>query len=268
MMMILSLRRIYGLLLRQFYAVRRSLPRLCTFIFWPFLQMMIWGLFNKFLAADHQALGFAMSALLGAALLLTFIERTNANTMLAFMEDLRTGNLGNLVISPTETIELGISFLIAGTLATAFGLGVAGLCAYLIFGYSILSLGMSFLLWWLCLTVTGWGIGLVLVSMLLRFGAGNEPFGWMACMALSPFFCAFYPVSALPHYLQNFALLLPPTYVFEGLRNFLKTDQFDYTIYTKGLAMALLFLALSVANFFHQLHQARARSGLFNAASS
>ena len=35
---------------------------------------------------------------------------------------------------------------------------------------------------------------------------------------LLPFVCVYYPLSTLPGWLHPFALALPPTYVFEGLR--------------------------------------------------
>jgi hypothetical protein len=47
---------------------------------------------------------------------------------------------------------------------------------------------------------------------------GAEGLAWTLMFALLPLTCVYYPVSVLPGWLQVVAWMLPPTYVFEGMR--------------------------------------------------
>jgi ABC-2 type transport system permease protein len=52
----------------------------------------------------------------------------------------------------------------------------------------------------------------------LRLGPSAEWFVWPVPAIVSPFAGVFYPISTLPHWMQFISKLLPPSYVFEGLR--------------------------------------------------
>ena len=41
----MNLIRIYGLFLRHFYLITRSFPRILDLIYWPTIQITLWGLF-------------------------------------------------------------------------------------------------------------------------------------------------------------------------------------------------------------------------------
>ena len=41
--------KIYGLSLRHFYLIKSSFPRLIDLIYWPTIQIFLWGFISKFL---------------------------------------------------------------------------------------------------------------------------------------------------------------------------------------------------------------------------
>ena len=71
-----SLRRVWGLMYRHLALYRRSWPRTLELMYWPVLQMCIWGFTASFLAGRaNSGVILASSALLGGVLqvLLTMV---------------------------------------------------------------------------------------------------------------------------------------------------------------------------------------------------
>ncbi|MBM5786389.1 MAG: ABC transporter permease, partial [Pelagibacterales bacterium] len=42
-----SIVRIFALVLRYFYLIKSSLPRILELMYWPTVQMVLWGLITK-----------------------------------------------------------------------------------------------------------------------------------------------------------------------------------------------------------------------------
>ena len=85
--------------------------------------------------------------------------------------------------------------------------------------------------------------------MLLRYGLGAESLAWSLMFAVQPLGCVYYPVAALPAWLQPVAWALPPTYVFEGLRAMLIDHVFrtDLMLRRSGPRRRALFVAAALA---------------------
>jgi ABC-2 type transport system permease protein len=258
------LRRIYGLFLRQMYVIRFSAPRLAAYAFWPTFNIIIWGFASKYIYTSAGVVNIAFSTLLGATLIAVLFERTNIHVMWTFLEDVWARNLGNMMMSPLRTWEYITGLILNSMVGVIFGFIIAAFFAYVIFDYSIFVMGMHFLLFAVNLMFFGWCIGVLLISLLLRFGQNAEHFGWMAVFAFSPFVAIYYPVTTLPEKAQYISWCLPPTYVFEGLRSFIKTGLFDWHYFEYSLLLNVVYFLLAGLMFIHQLQKARMRGGLLS----
>ena len=87
------------------------------------------------------------------------------------------------------------------------------------------------------LFLTGWSVALVVAGLLLRNGLGAENLAWGIMFLFLPLTCVYYPVSVLPDWLQIFAWMLPPTYVFEGMRALLIDKVFRADLMIQALAL-------------------------------
>ena len=90
--------------------------------------------------------------------------------------------------------------------------------ATLVFGLSFFSYGLALVPFLLILFLFGITLGIFGSAVVLRFGPASEWFVWPIPALVSPFAGVFYPLSTLPQWMQLFAKLLPPAYVFEDLR--------------------------------------------------
>src|SRR5204862_6616718 len=83
-----SARRIHGQVLRYWYVIRSSWPRTAELIYWPLVQMLMWGFLQTYLA---QTSGFAAKAaglFIGAVLLWDILVRSQLGFAVAFLEEI------------------------------------------------------------------------------------------------------------------------------------------------------------------------------------
>lgn len=177
--MIALLRRLYAIFLRQIYLTIRSVPRFLTQIFWPTINVVIWGFLNQHLYAQNQLVDFTLATLLGATLLNNFFERSNINTMFAFLEDVWARNLGNMVITPIRPLEMMAGYILTGLVNVIIGVGTACILSYMMFDYSLWDMGNGVVPFLVSLIMSGWCIGIILICMIIRYGVTGELLGWM-----------------------------------------------------------------------------------------
>ncbi len=255
-----SLRRIYGLVLRYWYVIRSSWPRTAELIYWPLVQMLMWGFLQMHLAKTTSIAGQAAGLFIGGVLLWDILVRSQLGFSVAFLEEFWSRNLGHLMMSPLRPHELAAGLMIVSLVKLSVAMVPVALLAYLFFGFSVLSLGFAFAAFFANLVLTSWSLGLISTGVVLRFGLGAESFSWLAVFVLLPLVCVYYPLTTLPGWLQPIALMLPPTYVFEGLRGLVLDGIFNVGHMLKALALNGVFITASYAVFIYYLNEAR-RSG-------
>lgn len=213
-----SMRRIYALVLRNMYLLRSSGPRILELMYWPTVQMILWGFITLFLVNHSTWIAQASGVLLSAVLLWDVLFRGQLGVSLVFMEEMWSRNLGHLFVSPLRPFELACALLTMSLIRTLFGVGGAALIAIPLFHFSIFSLGLPLLAFFVNLLVMGWSIGLLVSGLVLRYGLGAESLAWIAIFAVQPVSGVYYPISTLPTWLQYVAAVLPSSHVFEGMR--------------------------------------------------
>ena len=89
------------------------------------------------------------------------------------------------------------------------------------FGFNLFGLGLALAAFFVNLLLTSWASGIFVSGLVLRNGLGAENLAWTIMFIFLPLTCVYYPVAVLPGWLQVVAWMLPPTYVFEGMRSLL-----------------------------------------------
>ena len=213
-----SFGRVGALALRHLYLLRGSWPRILELMYWPTVQMVLWGFITMFLRTNSTWVAQAAGILISAVLLWDVLFRSQLGVSLVFMEEMWSRNLGNLFVSPLRPIELVGALLVMSFIRTLIGVGGAALIAIPLLDYSIFELGLPLLAFFANLLVMGWAIGLLVSGIVLRYGLGAESIAWIAIFAVQPISGVYYPVEVLPGWLQTLAHLLPSSHVFEGMR--------------------------------------------------
>ena len=255
-------RRIGAMVLRYWYLLRSSWPRLLELIYWPTVQMLMWGFLQTYLHDTSGFLAAAAGALLGAVLLWDILFRGQIGFSISFLEEMWAHNLGHLMISPLRTAEFVLALMVMSVIRVIIGLAPVTLMALIFFDFNVFSLGISLVGFFLILIFTSWSIGLVVCGLVLRQGLGAESLAWSLIFLLLPLACVYYPVSTLPDWLQYVALALPPTYVFEGMRAILIDGVFRADLMLRGFLLNMVYLAAGLTAFYALMRSARVQGSL------
>ncbi|MBP0464126.1 ABC transporter permease [Roseomonas sp. PWR1] len=258
-------RRVWGLMYRHLALYRRSWPRLLELMYWPVLQMVVWGFVTAYLAGVQQNTAtIAAGVLLGGVLLWEVTLRSQMGFAISFLEEVWSRNLGHLFVSPLKPSEMVAGLAAMSVLRTLAGVGPAMLLAFLLYGFGIWTVGPVLVLFVAALMAMGWAVALAVTALILRHGAGAEALAWGVMFGLAPFAAVFYPVAVLPGWLQPVALAIPATHVFEGMRAALTDGRIAWDHLAWAVALDGLWLAAAAWIFLAQFHQARVRGALLN----
>ncbi len=249
------------MVLRYWYLLRGSPPRLVELVYWPTVQMVIWGFMTLYLHPEGDVMALGFGALLSGVMLWDVCFRGQISLCGAFLEEMYARNLGHLMASPLRPVEFAAALLVTSLLRTLIGLLPTSLLALWFFGFSIYSLGMALIGFFFLLIVMGWAVGLVISGLIMRVGLGAESFAWAAIFAVAPLSGVYYPIATLPEWLRPVALMLPSAHVFEGMRAILTEHRLDLTSMALATGLDLVFLGLGFAAFlaFHASAKARGR---------
>lgn len=254
--------RVWAMLLRYLYLLRSSWPRTLELLYWPTLQVLIWGFMSQFLYHNSSYIARAFGVLLGAVMLWDLLFRSQLGLSISFLEEMWSRNLGHLFVTPLRAYEWVVSLLAMSVIRVMIGVVPAALLAIPLYHYSIFAMGLPLIAFVVVLMAMGWALGLAICGLILRHGMGAESLAWTVIFALSPISCVYYPVSTLPGWLQPVAWCLPQTYVFEGMRAVLFHGAFRLDYFFAAIALDILYLAIGIALFFIAFRGARQRGAL------
>jgi ABC-2 type transport system permease protein len=254
--------RIGAMILRYWYLLISSWPRLLELVYWPALQIITWGFLQTYIAQNAGFFARAGGTFVGAIILWDILFRGQLGFSISFLEEMWARNLGNLMMSPLKPIEFLISLMIMSLIRLAIGVIPMTLLAVFFFDFNFYSLGLPLIAFFCNLIFTSWSLGIFVSGLVLRNGLGAESIVWTLMFGILPLACVYYPVTVLPHWLQYFAWALPPTYVFEGMRALLIDRVFRADLMVDALAINAVLFIVSFAIFLVLLNSARRAGSL------
>ena len=257
----MSLARTSAIMLRQFYLLRGSPSRIVPLFAWVTIDIVLWGFITRYLNTV-AAPGFNfVPALLGAVLLWDFLVRVMQGVTMTFFEDVWSRNFLNIFATPLLLSEYLTGLVISSTATSSIGLLIMLVMATAVFGLSFFSYGLLIIPFLLILFLSGIALGILGSAMVLRLGPASEWFVWPIPALVSPFAGVFYPVSTLPSWMQYLAFLLPPTYVFEGIRDIVSGKGVSGADVLAGGCLAVFYVFLA-CRFFAGVYRHAVRTGL------
>jgi len=257
-----SLRRVAAMVLRYWYLLRSSWPRILDLIYWPAVQMMMWGFLQLYVAEHSSFFARAAGTFIGAVLLWDILFRGQLGFSISFLEEMYARNMANLMMSPLRPVEFAAALMIMSIIRLVIGLVPVTLLAIAFFGFNLWGLGVALAIFFANLILTSWSVGIFVAGLLLRHGLGAESLAWTFMFLLLPLTCVYYPVTVLPTWLQPVSWALPPTYVFEGMRALLIEHSFRADLMMQAFALNVLLFGAATIAFFRLLHSARTHGTL------
>ena len=260
----MSWAKIFALSLRHIHLIKGSFPRILDLIYWPTIQIFLWGFISKFFTMNSSYFENTVGVILSAAILYDFLFRSSISYNMMFLEEIWSRNFTNLFIAPIKLSEIIAALTFTAIFRTLIGLIPAALLAIPLFGVSIFKIGLPLILLLVTLYLFGVTLGLMVTSGLVRFGPSFENIAWASLFFLAPLGCIYYPIEVLPGWLQLAAKLLPLVYIFEEMRNILIYDIISYYQISKAVVISILYFIFGVILFYLSYAGAKNRGTLIN----
>jgi ABC-2 type transport system permease protein len=258
----ISWRRIAAMVARYWYLLRSSWPRLLELIYWPAVQMLMWGFLQMYIGQNAGYFARATGTFIGAVLLWDILFRGQLGFSVSFLEEMWSRNLANLMMSPLKPVEFVAAMMVMSLVRLAIGMVPVSLLAIGFFGFNLYGLGLALAAFFANLLLTSWAVGILVSGVVMRNGLGAENLAWTIMFLLMPLTCVYYPVAVLPQWLQVIAWLLPPTYVFEGMRALLIDHVFRADLMLQALGMNVVAFSAGVIGFSLLLRSSRRNGSL------
>jgi ABC-2 type transport system permease protein len=255
-----SPRRVGAMILRHWYLLRSSWPRLFELVYWPAVQMFMWGFLQLGIAKMPGALAGTASTFLAAFLLWDILFRGQIGYSMSFLEEMWSRNMPNLMISPLRAGEFVLALVTMSVVRLSIGLVPVTILAIIFFGFNFWALGIALAAFFANLLFTSWSVGMFCSGLVLRHGLGAESLAWSLMFFFLPLTCVYYPVTTLPEWVQPIAWALPPTAVFEGMRALVIDYVFRADLMLWALGLNILWLIAGAVSFMMLLGASR-RSG-------
>ena len=260
----MNLNKIFALSLRHIYLIKGSFPRILDLIYWPTIQIFLWGFISKFFTLNSSFYENTVGIILSAAILYDFLFRSSISYNMMFLEEIWSRNFTNLFIAPIRISEIIAALTLTAIFRTLIGLVPAALLAIPFFGVSIFKIGTPLIFLLITLYIFGVTLGLLVTSGLIRFGPSFENIAWASLFFLAPLGCIYYPIEILPNWLQIIAKLLPLVHIFEEMRNILIYDIVNYSQVLKAILISFLYFMTGIIVFYLSYNGAKNRGTLIN----
>ncbi len=248
-------------MLRQYYLIRGSVSRVIPLFAWVAVDIVLWGFITRYLNAIGNARVDFVPMMLGAVLLWDFFSRVMHGVTMAFLEDVWSRNFLNFFATPMSVSEYLAGLVLSSIATSTVGLIVMLVLTTLVFGLSFAVYGAALVPFLLVLFLFGISLGILGCAIVLRFGPASEWFIWPLPGLISPFAGVFYPIAILPAWMQYVARLLPPAYVFEGMRTILAGGHVPGRTLLWGSTLALVDVLIA-SWVFTRVYRHAVRTGL------
>jgi ABC-2 type transport system permease protein len=253
--------RIAALLSRHLYLYRRSFPRVLEIIYWPFVDLVIWGFITVYLEQYKGSLPSFVTFFLGALILWDVLFRAQQGITISFLEEIWSRNLMNLFASPLKPSEFLAATMLLSVAKVLAVSCVTVIAALLFYSFNVFVLGLSLVPFMLNLIVAGWCIGILTTGLIMRYGQEVEVLAWGLVFLFQPISCVFYPLRVLPQWLQAIAWMNPAAHIFEGMRAVITTGKFPLDELAWASGLNALYLAALVL-WFHMMFATCKEKGL------
>jgi ABC-2 type transport system permease protein len=257
-----SFNRVGAMVRRYWYLLRSSWPRILDLIYWPAVQMLMWGFLQLYVSQNDSFFARTGGVFIGAVLLWDILFRGQLGFSISFLEEMYARNLGNIMMSPLRPAEFIVALMIMSIVRLSIGMIPVSFLAIAFFDFNLWGFGFALAAFFVNLILTSWAIGIFVAGLLLRNGLGAESLAWTIMFLFLPLTCVYYPVAVLPEWLQYAAWALPPTYVFEGMRALLIDHVFRADLMVEAFGFNVVLFAAASFAFLKLLQSARVQGSL------
>lgn len=255
----MNLLRIRTVVKRHWLILWRSPHRWFEIAFWPVMDVVLWGSLGAFVAQENTTSRAATPYLLAGIVLFWTFTQVQMAMATSVMEETWTRNLLNVLTTSVTPVEYLAGIGVYGLAKLVLSLGTLTATTIGIYGFDLSAIGWSVVPIAAVLVVNGWAVAFVVVGLILRFGQSAEILTWGLNYVVLAISGVFFPVEALPRFLQPIASVLPTTHAFAAAREALDGGgvPWDRFVYAAGGTIVLITGSLVFAGYMLRVFRSR-----------
>lgn len=238
----IKLHRLLAFCLRHVYPLRRDFDLLSDMLYWPVIDVLLWGITSQWLGSQSEFPNVVATILTGL-ILWNVIWRSQSEVSRNLIDEIWNNNLVNLFSTPLSLREWVSGVLLLSVAKMFFTVGVLIPIIFFLYSVNILAIGWWIIPFFICTVMTGWWVGFISAGIVIRWGPKVQTVVWTLPGILLPFSAVYFPVIILPTFLRPVAYFIPTTYIFESMRALLITGQVDGKLILLSLALNTLYLS-------------------------
>lgn len=252
--------RVWGVLLQEYYVTIHSLEILVDVFFFPILNIVLFGFISIYLSgSDPEA---ARNVLLGMVLW-QIIWIIAYSVAVESLWNIWSKNLSNMFVAPLKLSEYVTAHFLSGSVKALILLVGAIIFCVFAFDFNVLDIGWpTLLLVFLLFAIFAFTVGLLVLGLIFCYGLRIQALSWSVIFIFQPLSAAFFPIAAMPQWLQMIAYALPPTYGFEAARHSLQGGTVQFEFFGIGFLLAFVYLVPAILIFQWLFNRSR-NSGQF-----
>jgi len=184
----MSLTTVGALVLRYLYLYTRTPIRMVELLFWPLVNLLVWGYLTVFLQKHtDDSFPFEITFLIGAVVLWEILFRAQQGVAIFFLEDVWSRNLLNIFAAPVTNADYLCSTYTVGLMRAGVTSVMLSIFALPLYSFNIFSLSWSLIPFVFNLLVFGWALGMISTSLIVRWGPAAESLAWAVPFLIQPF---------------------------------------------------------------------------------
>ncbi len=257
----MKIHRINAVIVRHVYESRRNFDRVVDMIWWPVLDIVMWGFFTVYLSHNNRLQPNTVSCLLGGIILWGTFYSFQRDMAIGFIDELWCRNLINLFSTPLTLAEYMAGLLTVCMMKVMVGLIAASAIAFAAYSFDIIPWLPKFIPYMANLLLFALALGIAITGLIFRYTTKIQALAWGFAGLLMPVSCVMYPMSSLPRWLQGIAWAMPTAHSFEGMRQVLDGKGFSPLHFWWGVGLNVVYFAVAIV-FFGWIYEKARNRGL------
>ncbi|HEV2916351.1 MAG TPA: ABC transporter permease [Candidatus Babeliales bacterium] len=246
----ISARSVWALVLRYLRLLMRDTNLKLATIYWPMLDIIVWGFLGTWLQKAHTDGVVPYTAIVLLGILLWQITSRGATYIFkCFAEELWSRNIVNLFSLPISLIEWMLAAIIYTSIVVMLVFLFCTMVIKLFYDISVMYIFSALLLFGPPLFFSACWLGFSCLHIIAYCGKRTEEIGWVYAWFFAPFGGAYYPIEVLPTWAQTISHCLPMSYVFEGMRAYLIRAQDPWPYITKAYILSIIYALVAMCLF-------------------
>ena len=244
----MNIQRMSALALRHLYPLRRDFDLLSDMIYWPIIDIILWGITSQWISESSGTTTILASILLGLVIW-NVMWRSQAEVSRNLMDEIWNNNLINIFSTPLTLREWVTTVMFLSVSKTLITLAVLIPAILFMYTVNVFVLGWWVLLFFAAAIMTGWWLGFISAGIVLRWGQKVQTVIWTLPGILLPFSAVFFPVDKMPEALQPFTLIVPTSYILEAMRAVIEGTPVNIPSLVLSFALNTFYVLLSIWYF-------------------